>query len=99
MVVDALRPADDLAVTLGREHVEPEHDLRILGVRLHVESLDRDRIARDHDRRVETLGERRLLVAAEVVAELHREALLLEDLDRLAVGDARETPGYGRLEL
>ena len=77
-VVDALRAADDLAVALGGEHVEAEDDLRILRVGLHVERLDRDREAGHDQRPLEVGAERGLLVGAEVVAELDREALLLE---------------------
>src|ERR1035438_8036461 len=76
VVVDALRPADDLAVAFGREHVEAEGDVRVHRVGLHVEGLDRSRVPRDHDRRIEALGERRLLVAAQVIPELHRKRLL-----------------------
>ena len=45
VVVDALAAADDLAVALGREHVEAEHHVRVLGIGLHVEGLERRREA------------------------------------------------------
>src|SRR5207244_597099 len=67
-VVLALPAADDLAVALGREHVDAEGNARIGGIRLHVERLRLHRIAVDHHGTVELLRERRLLVAAEVGA-------------------------------
>src|SRR5436190_8474680 len=89
-IVLALAAADDLAVPLGRENVDAEGEPRVGRIRLHVERLRRERIAVDHDRPVEFLGQRRLLVAAEVVAPRDRETLRLQALDRLAVRDARE---------
>ena len=70
MVVDTLAAADDLAVTLGRQQVERERAARVLGVGLHVERLRLDRIVAHQDGPVVQLGERGLLVAAEVVAPL-----------------------------
>ena len=75
-VVLALPAADDLAVALGREHVDAQRDARIGGIGLHVERLELDRIAVDEHRPVELLRDRGLLVAAEVVAPLDRDALL-----------------------
>ncbi len=43
VVVDALRPADDLAVALGRQHVHAQRLRRVGGIGLHVERLDRRR--------------------------------------------------------
>src|SRR5213596_3517784 len=89
-VVLALAAANDLAVALRREHVDAEGEARIGRVGLHVEGLRLHRIAVHHHRAVELLRERRLLVAAEIGAPLEREAFLVQDVERLGVGDARE---------
>jgi hypothetical protein len=62
----------------------------VLGIGLHVEGLHLDRVAVDEHRPVELARDRRLLVGAEIGAALDREALALQDRDRLGVGDARE---------
>src|SRR3954453_9107022 len=43
VIVDALAAADDLAVPFRRQQVEAEHHVRVLGVGLHVEGLERRR--------------------------------------------------------
>ena len=55
VVVEALAAADDLAVAFGREHVDAERDVGPLGIGLHVERLDRGRIAVHQHRPVELL--------------------------------------------
>src|SRR5581483_1663259 len=90
VIVNALRAADDLAVTFGCDHVHAERERFVFRRGLHVERLDRSRIARDDHRRVERGGDDRLFVAADVVAEVRRHALRLQQLDRIAIGNARE---------
>src|SRR4029077_5775279 len=65
-IVLALPAADDLPVTLGREHVDTERDPRVGRIGLHVERLRLDRVAVHHDRTIEGVRERRLLVGAEI---------------------------------
>src|SRR5712692_7738634 len=90
VVVNSLRAADDLAVSLGRNHVQRQSNCRILRIRLHVERLDGRWISADHHRPVECIGDDRLLVAAEVVAELDGQPLSREKVDRLAVRHPRK---------
>src|SRR6185295_7097917 len=90
VVVDPLTAADDLAVTLGSDQIEAEHEVRVLRSGLHVEGLEGGREPGHHHRLVVLAGEDGLLVAAEVVAPLDGIARAVEDLHRLGVGDARE---------
>src|SRR5580658_1501618 len=55
----ALASADDLAVSLRRNHVETERKLGPLGIRGHVERFHRSGITMDDRRLVEVLGEKR----------------------------------------
>src|SRR5688572_9234782 len=89
-VVDALTAADDLAVAFGGEHVVVQDARRVLGVGLHVEGLDLDRVVVDEDRLVVLLGEERLVVGAEIVPFLDVAAEFAALGDRFGVGDARE---------
>ena len=90
-VVLALAAADDLAVTLGREHVHVERQRRVGRVVLEVERLQLHRVAVHDDRAVELPADDRLLVAAEVVAHLRLGVtVLLQDVDRLFVSNARK---------
>src|SRR5207245_5329744 len=50
VIANALRSADDLAVALGRQHVNAERQLRTLRIRLHVKRLHLRRVTMDHDR-------------------------------------------------
>ena len=90
VVVQTLSAADDLPVALRGEHVDRQRQLRPLGVRLHVEGLDRGGKALHGDRTVEVSGQSGLVRAAEILAPLERKAAGLENLDRLVVGDAGE---------
>ena len=89
-IVDALRAAADFAVALRRDQVGAQHRLRPFRVGLHIERLGLRRVMRDKERAVVLGGEHRLFVAAEVVAPLHRQAVLIEDLDSLVVSNVRE---------
>ena len=55
-VVQALAAADDLAVALGRQHVDAQRAIGLVRIRLHVERLHRRRVVRDADRPVELLA-------------------------------------------
>ena len=98
VVVDALAAADDLAVALGREDVDRERDLGPAVLRLEVEGLDRATGSRSRRPGRRMLGERRFVRAAEVAAPFEGQALLLEQLRRVVVRDARERP-LSALEL
>ena len=89
-VVLALAAADDLAVAVGREHVHAQREPRIRRIGLHVERLGGERIAMHHDRTIELLGQRGLLLGAEIVAPRDVDAGAAQPFDRLAVGDARK---------
>src|ERR1035437_2647804 len=66
----ALRAADDLAISLGREHVHAERDLRIVRVRLHVERLHLDGITMDHHRSIELRRDVRFVGRSKIAAPL-----------------------------
>src|SRR5204862_28400 len=98
-VVDALPPADDLAVPLGRQNVDAQGNLRPLQVGLHVERLDLRRIAMNHHRRGELLRQDRLVPASEVPAPFDLRSRLAEDPDRLVVGKAVRILGESGSEI
>ena len=107
VIVDSLRAADDLAVALGRQHVDAQRPGRVVG-RLHIERLDLGRPVRDHHRPVQLGRQQRFVEAAEVgtVFEGRRAGLLhlclglgpAQDRRRLIVGHPREG-GLDRLQL
>ena len=92
----ALRAADDLAVTLGREHVHAQRQFRPLRIRLHVKRLHLRGIAVHHHRPVELRRDISLVRRAEIAAPLElvlQRALgvaFLQHLHRFVVGDARK---------
>src|SRR3954468_15370132 len=55
VISHALRSADDLTVTFGREHVHAQHGLWILRIGLHVKRLHHRRITMHHHRTVKLL--------------------------------------------
>src|ERR1035437_9049555 len=96
---NALRAADDFPVTLGREHIHAEGELRPLRIGLHVERLDGRRIAMHHYRPVELRRDVGFIRRTEVTAPLELvldQALgmsFLQHLHGLVVGDARKRRG------
>src|SRR4029453_6340946 len=90
VVVDTLAAADDFTVAFGCEHVDAECDLRTLRVRLHIERLNCRRISMHRDRSIETLRDRGFIGCAEVTAPLEWQSLLLDELCRIIVREARE---------
>ena len=93
---DALRSADDFAVTLWRKNIYAERVFWVFGVGLHVEGLDRGRIAVDHDGPVELRTEPGLVRRAEIIAIFKRVfefavlVCLVQHGRRLVVAQARE---------
>ena len=79
-----------LAVSFGREHVDAQREVRPLGIGLHVERLDRRRIAVHEDGAVELFGDGRLVRCSEVAAPFERQSLLLQQLRRVVVLEPRE---------
>src|SRR5277367_623893 len=90
IVRQTLAAADDFSVAFGRNHVEAERKFRARWIGGHVKRLHGRRIAVNYHRPVEFLGDDGFFVAAEVVSPLGGIAGLLENLDRIVVGDARK---------
>ena len=67
----------------------------MLRIRLHVKSLNGCRVAVDHDRPVEFIGDDGLFVAANVVAEFCGIVVFVENTDGFFVADVRK----GRLNV
>ena len=89
-VVFALCAADDFAAALGSEHVKSQDDVFVFGIALHVKRLDRRGEAVHHDGAVELVRDDGFLVAADVVAPGKFDAVLVQQLNRLGIADARE---------
>src|SRR5436190_20122138 len=87
-VRETLASADDLAIPLGREHVDAERHLWPLRIRFHVKRLHCRRVPVNHDRPIEVLRQGRLVGPAEIAAPLEREPFLLQNLYRLIVREA-----------
>src|SRR5260221_9616567 len=86
--MDALATPYNLTVALRSEHIERQCQIGTLRVWLHIEGFDRGWVVVNHNRAVKTAGNDGFLVAAEVVSELGRVAVLLQDADGFLVGDA-----------
>src|SRR5258708_7150008 len=93
--MDALATPYNLAVALRSEHIEGKCQIGALRVWLHIEGFDRGWVVVNHNRAVKAAGNDGFLVAAEVVSELGRIAVLLQDADGFLVGDA----GKWRLDV
>ena len=96
---EALAAADDLAVALGREHVDAERELGPLRIRLHVERLDRRRIA-VHAAPAGRTARDSAVSSGPPKSPPHSNGspFSCSIFDRLVVGDARERRLH-RLEL
>ena len=90
MVVLPLAAADDLAVSLGREHVVALHRAGIVRVFLHVEGLDPLRIVEHEERPVPALDEERLRRGAEIRTPFDVAPLRLQEGDGVGVADPVE---------
>src|SRR5262245_616340 len=67
---DALRASDDLSISLGREHIHAQRNIRTLRIGFHVERLDLSRIAVNHHWSIELRRYVRLIGRAEISAPL-----------------------------
>src|SRR5882724_70358 len=86
--MDALATPYNLTVALRSEHIERQCQIGTLRVRLHVKGLNGRWIVVNHYGAVKAARNDGFLVAAEVVSELGRVAVLLQDADGFLVGDA-----------
>src|SRR5687768_2612148 len=68
VIMNALAPADDLAVTFGREHIDAQCKLLVLWIRLHVESFCGCRIAMHHHWTIVIFGEHCLIRSTEIAS-------------------------------
>jgi hypothetical protein len=93
---NALRAADDFAVTLGGQHVDAESEPGVGGVGFHVEGLYAGGIAVDHNRAVKLIAQPSFVGRAEVVPIFKRRfelavfVGLVEHRGGLVVAQTRE---------
>ena len=101
VIANALRAADDLAITLRRQHVNAERQIRALRIGLHVKRLHLRRIAMDHDRLLKLRRDVSLVRRAEISAPLELRfhlplgVPLLQHFDSFVIRDA----GKRRLDV
>src|SRR6266702_6816529 len=94
-----LATPDDFPDAVAADHVEGEHQVRILGVPRFIERLCDARVMRDDDRLRGALRERAFLERPEVFAPLDVHALRLEPLEGLVVRQLLERRLHGLQEF
>src|SRR5437660_4309230 len=76
-IMNALASADGFAIAFGSQDVHAQGKTRMFRIGLHVERLDRRRIAMDDHRAVKFLRKDRFLISAKIISVLDRIPTLL----------------------